>query len=58
MGSPQPPSADQIGALHAAAQMKATRHDLAVATDGTARLAMSLPRQSVKLLEILLRAAP
>jgi xylan 1,4-beta-xylosidase len=58
MGSPQSPRADQIGALHAAAQMKATRRDLAVATDGTARLGVSLPRQSVKLLEILLRAAP
>jgi xylan 1,4-beta-xylosidase len=55
MGSPQPPSADAIAELHAAAEMKVARHHLAVAPDGTARLAVSLPRQSVKLVEIVLR---
>jgi len=58
IGSPQPPSADEIAALHAAAEVKGARRDLAVAPDGTARLAVSLPRQSVKLVEILLRPAP
>ena len=55
MGSPQPPSADAIAELHAAAEMKVARHHLAVAPDGAARLAVSLPRQSVKLVEIVLR---
>jgi xylan 1,4-beta-xylosidase len=55
MGSPQPPSPEQIAELHAAAEMPARRHDLVVDARGTARLDVTLPRQSVKLIEVLLR---
>lgn len=55
MGSPQSPEAAQIAALHAAAEMPVTTHDFTAASDGTARLRVSLPRQSVKLIEVFFR---
>jgi xylan 1,4-beta-xylosidase len=58
MGSPPAPSADQVARLHAAAEMKVERHDIEVGPDGTARLAVTLPRQSVKLIDVVLRRAP
>jgi xylan 1,4-beta-xylosidase len=57
MGSPQPPDAGQIARLHAAAEIRPIESRLTVAPDGTARLKLSLPRQSVKLIEIVLRPA-
>jgi hypothetical protein len=38
--------------------MKVERHDIEVGPDGTARLAVTLPRQSVKLIDVVLRRAP
>jgi len=58
MGSPQPPNTEQVAALHMAAAMRIVRRDFATAHDGTASLAVSLPRQSVKLIEIILRPPP
>jgi xylan 1,4-beta-xylosidase len=58
MGSPQPPNPEQVARLHAAAEMKVERHDLEVGPDGTLRLAVTLPRQSVKLIDVVLRRAP
>jgi xylan 1,4-beta-xylosidase len=55
MGSPQSPSATQIAALHAAAEMKVVESGLKSAGEGAARLKVSLPRQSVKLIEVVLR---
>lgn len=55
MGSPQQPTSDQIAALHAAAEMRVVKSDFAAAPDGSTRLKVSLPRQSVKLIEIVLR---
>jgi xylan 1,4-beta-xylosidase len=55
MGSPQPPTADQIAALHAAAEMKTVTSDFSATADGKAQLSVSLPRQSVKLIEIIFR---
>jgi xylan 1,4-beta-xylosidase len=54
MGSPQPPTADQITQLHAAAEMQAVTRSF-TAVDGAAQLNVSLPRQSVKLIEIVFR---
>lgn len=51
-GSPQPPTPDQIAALHAAAAIPVVESDFTAATDGTARFSVSLPRQSVKLIEL------
>jgi xylan 1,4-beta-xylosidase len=56
MGSPQPPSAEQIVALQAAAEMPVERREFTTDGNGSARLAVSLARQSVKLIEIVLRA--
>jgi xylan 1,4-beta-xylosidase len=58
MGSPQPPTADQVAALHAAAEMKTAPLLPTTVADGTARLVVSLPRHSVKLVEIVLRPGP
>jgi xylan 1,4-beta-xylosidase len=55
MGSPQPPTADQITALHAAAKMQTVPRDFSATADGKAQLNVSLPRQSVKLIEIVFR---
>lgn len=52
MGSPQPPDARQIAALHAAAKIPVEKRAFAVGADGTAKLKVTLPRQSVKLIEI------
>jgi xylan 1,4-beta-xylosidase len=54
MGSPQPPTADQIARLHAAAKMPAVRRELTATPAGNAQLKVTLPRQSVKLIEIVL----
>jgi xylan 1,4-beta-xylosidase len=52
MGSPQSPTADQVAQLHAAARMRATPRDLTRTGAGKAQLALVLPRQSVKLVEV------
>jgi xylan 1,4-beta-xylosidase len=52
MGSPQPPSAEQIAKLHAAAKMHGVARELTRTSAGDARLLTVLPRQSVKLVEI------
>ena len=52
MGSPQPPDAAQIAALHAAAAIPVEKRAFAAGADGTAKLKVTLPRQSVKLIEI------
>lgn len=52
MGSPQQPTSEQVAQLHAAAEMKPVRRTLAVDEDGVAQLEVTLPRQSVTLLEI------
>ena len=57
MGSPQPPTAGQIARLHAAAKMHAVTRDLTAAPAGNAQLNVTLPRQSVKLIEIVLPSA-
>ncbi len=54
MGSPQSPTAAQIAALHAAAEMKAVTGDLVVDANGTTGIQVTLPRQSVKLIEVAL----
>ena len=54
MGSPQPPTAAQIAQLHAASKMRAVSRDLVRKSAGNAELAVVLPRQSVKLIEIVL----
>jgi xylan 1,4-beta-xylosidase len=58
MGSPQPPSAKQIEGLHAAAEMRTVKRDFAAGADGRARLKVSLPRQSVQLIEIVFDPKP
>jgi xylan 1,4-beta-xylosidase len=55
MGSPQTPTAGQIAALHQAAEMQRVTRDFAVTEEGKAQLNVSLPRQSVKLIEIVFR---
>jgi xylan 1,4-beta-xylosidase len=55
MGSPPAPSARQITALHAAAETRGVKRGFSADRNGTARLAVALPRQSVKLIEIFLR---
>ena len=55
MGSPQPPNGEQIVALQSAAEMRVERREFATGRNGTARLSVFLPRQSVKLIEIVLR---
>lgn len=55
LGSPADPTAVQVAALHAAAEMPREVRPLAVNADGGAKLSVSLPRQSVKLLEIRFR---
>ena len=52
LGSPQSPTADQVAKLHAAAKMRAVRRGLRTNPAGNAQLAVTLPRQSVKLIEI------
>jgi xylan 1,4-beta-xylosidase len=52
MGSPQPPTADQIAKLHAAAAMRPVQRDLGTTSKGDIQVEVSLPRQSVKLIEI------
>jgi xylan 1,4-beta-xylosidase len=52
MGSPQPPTAEQIAKLQAASKMSAVTRDLVRASSGNAQLSVVLPRQSVKLIEI------
>jgi xylan 1,4-beta-xylosidase len=56
MGSPQTPTADQIAQLHAAAKMRAVPRALTATPAGNAQLSVTLPRQSVKLIEIVLTA--
>ena len=56
MGSPQPPTPEQISALHVAAEMQTTTRDFTATADGKAQLSVSLPRQSVKLIEIVFQA--
>jgi hypothetical protein len=58
MGSPQPPGAEQIITLHAAAEVRAARRDLAVEAGASAKLSVSLPRHSVKLIEFFFRPQP
>jgi xylan 1,4-beta-xylosidase len=55
MGSPQPPTADQITKLHSAAALQPVQRSLAKTSKGNVELDVSLPRQSVKLIEIELR---
>jgi xylan 1,4-beta-xylosidase len=52
MGSPQSPAADQVAKLRAAAGMRAVARDLTSTLTGDLQLDLSLPRQSVKLIEI------
>jgi len=52
MGSPQPPNADQVAKLHAAAQLHAAPRELTRTSAGKAQLGLVMPRQSVKLIEI------
>ena len=52
LGSPQPPDAGQIAQLHAAARIPVEKRAFAVDADGTAQLKVTLPRQSVKLIEV------
>ncbi len=54
MGSPQPPSEDQVARLHAAAKMHAMPRKLETSSGQGARLDIVMPRQSVKLIEIAL----
>jgi xylan 1,4-beta-xylosidase len=56
MGSPQTPTAGQIAKLHAAAKMRGVSRRLALASPGNPQLTVTLPRQSVKLIEIILDA--
>jgi xylan 1,4-beta-xylosidase len=56
MGSPQAPTANQIAKLHAAAKMRAAARGLTATPAGDAQLSVALPRQSVKLIEIILAA--
>jgi xylan 1,4-beta-xylosidase len=56
MGSPQAPTAEQIAKLKAAAKMRVVAHDLSRTAAGQAKLRLTLPRQSVKLLEMDLSA--
>jgi xylan 1,4-beta-xylosidase len=53
MGEPRPPSADQYARLEHASQLEqlAPAADLAV-TDGTVRLAFSLPRHAISLVRL------
>jgi xylan 1,4-beta-xylosidase len=52
MGSPQPPSAEQVAKLHAAARMRAAPRELTATSAGKAELRLVMPRHSVKLIEI------
>jgi len=52
MGSPQSPTAEQIAQLHGAAKMQPMAHDLKRTSAGNVQLELSLPRQSVKLIEV------
>jgi xylan 1,4-beta-xylosidase len=52
MKSPQPPSAEQIAKLHAAAMMRPVPRDITRTSAGQAKLRVVLPRHSVKLIEI------
>jgi xylan 1,4-beta-xylosidase len=54
MGSPQTPTAAQIARLHAAAKMGAVSRALTRTSTGNAQLNVTMPRQSVKLIEIAL----
>jgi len=55
MGSPQQPTDAQVAELHAAAEMHVDQKKIDISTDGVTQLSVSLPRQSVKLIEIALR---
>ncbi|MEO8064443.1 MAG: beta-xylosidase [Pseudomonadota bacterium] len=57
MGSPQSPTAAQIARLHAAATIHPVARNLKRTPAGEARLELTLPRQSVKLIEIVLAGA-
>jgi xylan 1,4-beta-xylosidase len=52
MGKPQPPSADQITALHAAARLKTEKVGDITAAAGNAALAVTLPAHSVCLIQL------
>lgn len=52
MGSPQPPSVEQVAKLHAAAKMRAVPRGITRGSSGAAELRLRLPRQSVKLVEV------
>lgn len=52
MGSPQAPTAEQIAKLHAAARMRPVQHEIKRTSAGGALLRLTLPRQSVKLIEV------
>lgn len=54
MGSPQSPTADQIAQLHAAATMQPVPRSLERTSKNDVQLDVSLPRQSVKLIDIAL----
>jgi xylan 1,4-beta-xylosidase len=56
MRSPQTPTAGQIAKLHAAAKVSEVPHSLTANAGGNAQLKVTLPRQSVKLIEIALAA--
>ncbi|MEO8019606.1 MAG: beta-xylosidase [Pseudomonadota bacterium] len=58
MGSPQPPTAEQIAKLHAAAKMQAVARKVMRTSAGNVQLKLSLPRQSVKLIEVVLATVP
>jgi xylan 1,4-beta-xylosidase len=54
MGSPQSPTTEQIATLHAAAKMHPVARELSRTSGGKTQLKLSLPRQSVKLIEVAL----
>lgn len=54
LGSPQSPTADQLAKLHAASTMRPVPWALTKTSTGNVQLSLSLPRHSVKLIEIML----
>jgi len=58
MGSPQSPTAEQVAKLHAAAKMRAVPRELTRTSTGAVGLTLVLPRQSVKLVEIVIGSRP
>ena len=57
-GSPQAPTAEQVAALHAAAEMPVVKHPLVAGPGGDVSLAVTMPRQSVKLIELVFQPGP